>query len=93
VPPPCLLVLAATEYYLPLYREVNTYPHLVGEVIPGTPQLRNDEELHAHDWKLVESLFDQQRVWAIVQYRNLMGTGRASDQFVEIVLAAATFRS
>ena len=31
------LILAGVEYLFPLYREVNTFPHLVEEGIPGNP--------------------------------------------------------
>ncbi len=82
------LVLAAAEYYFPIYREVNTYPHLVDEGIPGSPQLSSDQELHSRGWQIVEPIFDHERQRAKVQFHNLMGTGRAADDVPEIVLAA-----
>jgi hypothetical protein len=30
-------VLAGVEYLLPIYREANTYPHLLAEGIHGNP--------------------------------------------------------
>ena len=32
------LVLAGVEYLFPIYREANTYPHLIEEGIPGNPK-------------------------------------------------------
>ncbi|MBD2612027.1 MAG: hypothetical protein FWK04_25005 [Nostoc sp. GBBB01] len=82
------LVLAGVEYLLPIYREANTYPYLMDVGITGNPELLSPEELHAQAWKIVEPLFLQARQEAINQYRQLLGTGKASNQIRETIPAA-----
>jgi hypothetical protein len=82
------LVLAAVEYYFPIYREANTYGHLLEEGIRGNPDgLRNDE-LHARAWKIVEPHFLKRRRTAEAEFPQVLGTGRASSDPAEVVRAA-----
>jgi len=39
------LILAAAEPLAGIYRSVNSYPHLTGEIIPGNPEETPDEDL------------------------------------------------
>ncbi|MGZ8565939.1 MAG: baeRF7 domain-containing protein, partial [Actinomycetota bacterium] len=55
------LVLAGVEYVRAMYRDVNTYPHLLEAGISGSPDRTSTEELHARAWALVESLFARDR--------------------------------
>jgi hypothetical protein len=82
------LILAGVEYLIPLYREVNTYPDLLAECIPGSPELLSPEELHERAWKLVYPRFAKCRQEVIAQYRQLAGTGRTSRELREIVPAS-----
>lgn len=82
------LVLAGVEYLFPLYREANTYPHLVEGGVPGNPEVLRPEELHAQAWPLVEPLFSAGRTAAAARYAQLAGTGRTATDVAEIVAAA-----
>jgi len=84
------LVLAGVEYLLPLYREANTYPHLVDEGIEGNPEQLRVEELHARAWSIVEPLFLAAEEEAAGRYRQLAGSGseQASDDLTKVVPAA-----
>ncbi|ABA23692.1 conserved hypothetical protein [Trichormus variabilis ATCC 29413] len=86
------LVLAGVEYLLPIYREANTYPNLVDAGITGNPELLSPEELHTQAWEIVEPLFLQAQQDAINQYRELLGTGKASSQITETIPAACQGR-
>ena len=84
------LILAGVEYLFPLYREVNTYPNLMKEGIPGSPEMLSPEELHQRAWKkMIEPLFLRSHEEVIAQYKQLAGTGRTSRDLREIVPAAA----
>ncbi|MDQ4142601.1 MAG: hypothetical protein M3198_02480, partial [Actinomycetota bacterium] len=82
------LVLAAVDYYFPIYRTANTYPFLLKEGIPGNPEGRRPEELHAQAWKLVEPLFREEQETALARYREMAGTGRTSQEIEEVADAA-----
>jgi hypothetical protein len=82
------LVLAGVEYLLPLYREANTYAHLMDEGITGNPEGLRAEELQAQAWRLLEPLFHQGQETAAATYQQYLGTGRASSNLTEIVPAA-----
>lgn len=86
------LVLAGVEYLLPIYREANTYPDLVDTGITGNPELLSPEELHTQAWEIVEPLFLQARQETMNQYRELLGTGKASSQITETIPAACQGR-
>ncbi|MFO7495846.1 MAG: hypothetical protein R6X05_09485 [Desulfobacterales bacterium] len=82
------LVLAGVDYLFPLYREVNTYPHLMDEGIPGNPEGLRPEELHGPAWALVEPLFRQSREAAAAHFRQLAGTGQTTTDVREALTAA-----
>ena len=82
------LVLAAVEYLFPLYREANTYQHLVEEGITGNAENLKPEELQAQAWEIVEPIFLQEQQEAIAHYKELTATGRTSTDIKEAVPAA-----
>lgn len=82
------LVLAGVDYLLPIYRERNSYPHLIAEGVTGNPDLLKPEELHAQTWEQVEPHFKQAQQAAAEKYHTLIGTGRASSDIRDIVPAA-----
>ena len=86
------LVLACVEYYLPFYREVNTYPHLLDAVIPGNVQHLQPHDLHKRALQAVEMMNKKQRVEAELRLRELQGTARASALLDDVVTAAAQGR-
>ncbi len=82
------LILAGVEYLLPIYKEANTYPHLVGEGIPGNPKGMNVDQLYKAAWQIVKPTFAKAQTEAIAQYRQSSGTGLTSSRIEEILSAA-----
>lgn len=82
------LVLAGVEYLLPIYRDANTYPHLVAKGITGNLERLSPKEIHARAWSVVEPVFLEARKKAGERYRELAGTGDTSNDIKEVVLAA-----
>lgn len=83
------LVLAGVEYLLPIYREANTYPHLLEEGVPGNPDRLSQEQLQGLAWPVVQPHLVKAQQEAAALYERLAGTGRASGEIREIVPAAA----
>ncbi|WP_375507278.1 hypothetical protein [uncultured Nostoc sp.] len=84
------LVLAGVEYLLPLYRQANTYQHLMNEAITGNPEILNAQELHDQAWPIVEADFQKSQQAVLEQFHELFGgdTGKASNNLQEVVSAA-----
>jgi hypothetical protein len=82
------LILAGVDYLHPLYREVNTHPHLVDGGIAGNPEHLSVEELHAKAWTILEPFFQKARQDAIARYQQNLDTTRTSHNLQEIVPAA-----
>jgi len=84
------LVLAGVEYLLPIYEQVNSYPHLMEEGIKGNPEKQSMKELHQRAWKIVAPVFQQERQQAAEQYQRLAGAGSelASNELKTVVPAA-----
>lgn len=82
------LVLAGVAYLFPLYRQANTYPHLLEEGVPGNPDRESLETLHRRAWTIVQPVFLRARREAAARYRESIATGRATQRVREIVPAA-----
>jgi hypothetical protein len=86
------LVLAGVEYVRAIYRDVNTYPHLLEAGISGSPDRVSAEDLRTRAWALAEPVFARDRDSAAAAYRGALGTGRASDSLEEVLTAAEAGR-
>ncbi len=84
------LVLAGVEYLLPLYRQANTYQHLMDEAITGNPEILSAQELHDQAWPIVEADFQKSQQDVLEQFHELFGgdSGKASNKLEEVVSAA-----
>lgn len=82
------LVLAAVEYYFPIYQEANTYAHFVQHGIHGNPELLNDEELHRQAWEILRPVFEQEYRDALTKYHERVGAGQTAKD-ISAILAAA----
>jgi hypothetical protein len=82
------LVFAGVDYLFPIYREVNSYPHLVERAVTGNPEALSAEELRKQAWAIVEPYFQKRQDEARAQYRKSAGTGLASNNIREILPAA-----
>ena len=82
------LVVAAADYEIPIYRDVSKYPRVVEEGVKGNPDSLKPDELREQAWRRVEPLYRAAREEAAARFHDLLGTGRASADLTEIVLAA-----
>jgi hypothetical protein len=84
------LVVAGVDYLLPIYRDANTYPHLVEQGLTGNPETLSARELHNRAWELVEPQFNQELEEQIALYHQLAGRedARASTSLKQILIGA-----
>lgn len=82
------LVFTGVEYLFPIYKAVNTYPHLLDQSVAGNPEAIHAEDLHKKAWEIVKPLFQQEQKKAADSYRQFAGTGFASNNIREIVPAS-----
>jgi hypothetical protein len=82
------LVVAGVEHLLPIYREANTYRHLMDQSLPGNPEGVRAEELRDRAVTLLEPYFLEAQQAAGGRYRQLLGTGLASSNLTEVVPSA-----
>ena len=82
------LVLASVDYLMPIYREANTYPHLLEGGIKGNVKDEKPNELHEEAWSIVEPYFTQAQEKAASDYHDLSNTELISTKIEEAVPAA-----
>lgn len=82
------LILACVEYLMPIYREANTYPHLLEEGISGNVKDDSIGSLHEQAWPIVEPIFAQEKERAVNNYQELSNTDLISTKVEETVPAA-----
>jgi hypothetical protein len=89
------LVLAGVSEYLPLYRDVNSYSHLIeGEIVSGNPESLTTKELHDKSWSIVEPVFQEAEQEEADRFEQLyyQDEKMASDDFHEIIPGCAYSR-
>jgi hypothetical protein len=79
------LILAGVEYLFPIYREANSYPHLLDEGVTGNSERLSPQELHAQAWKIIEARLRRSFEQAIERYYSLAGTGLTTSTLHEII--------
>ena len=72
-----------------MYREANTYPHLMEQAITGNPDKVKAATLHKQAWTIVQPFFLKPEREAADRFKAIMGTGFASDSIEEVLLASA----
>jgi hypothetical protein len=80
------------DYLFPIYRAVNSYPHLAERHVSGNPDQAGERPLHDAAWDCVRDDFDRARQVALRQFERLAGTCQASDQAPAVVAAAVAGR-
>jgi len=86
------LVLAGVSEYLPLYREVNSYAHLIeDEIVAGNPASFNVKDIHEKAWSIVEPIFLEAQETEADRFSQLyyQNEDMASDDFHEILPGCA----
>jgi hypothetical protein len=81
------LVIAGVEYELPLYREVNTYPHMLQEAVQGAPNSLKSGEMHARALEAIEREYDREIEEQLAEWNHKVGAN-ASSRLKEVVTAA-----
>lgn len=79
---------AGVETLMPIYRDANTYPHLVDQVIAGSAEGARVEDLQAAAWAIVQPHFAQARQQAAEAIEAGLGKGQAAIKLEEAVAAA-----
>jgi hypothetical protein len=82
------LLLAGVSYLLSMYREVNSYQHLLPEGIEGSPDRMEAEELYERAVAVLEPYSLKARQEAVDLFKQAAGTGLTSNDVKEIVPAA-----
>ena len=83
------LVLAGVDYLHPIYKEVNTYPHLMEAGVGGNPERLSAKELHAQAWTVVRPYFQKAQQEAVNRYKEFASSGRTSNRVRKIILEAS----
>ena len=66
------LVLAGVEYLFAIYREANSYKHLLEEGIHANVDIIKPEELHQQAWQIVEPMYTQSHESIMELYQELV---------------------
>lgn len=82
------LILAGVEFLWPIYRQANSYPHLLEQGIAGNPDHWSARELHAKASAIVGPAFERPLQEAMALFTRLKGTGRTCSAPEDVVLAA-----
>jgi hypothetical protein len=82
------MVLVGVEYLLPIYREANSYSHLMEVQIGRNPEDIPLEQLKDEAWKLMEPHFLEERKGVIDRYGQYLSEGKASNDLREVVPAS-----
>lgn len=78
------LILATYDHYAPFYKDINKYNYLLDEVISGDPENYNLDNLHYLGQEIINKGIEINKKLIIDDYKNLLGTGKAFDNFEEI---------
>lgn len=87
------LLLAGVDYYLPLYREANSYPHLVDDIVAGNPENVPEADLLKAAWQKMEPRFRRTREEAFAAITAGISNGRATVDLDEAVAASCQGRA
>lgn len=82
------LVLAAVKEWFPIYREANSYKHLLDEGVEGNPANSNPQDLHQASLRILRPSFEEAQNQAKALYRELVSSGRTSKDLKETVRSA-----
>jgi hypothetical protein len=82
------LVVAAAEPLASTYATVSHHPRLLSEMVSGNPEALSPQELQAQGWAILDALLARELEADLERCRELLGTGRASTDPREVVLAA-----
>jgi hypothetical protein len=82
------VILAGVDYLFPIYKEANSFPHIVEEGISGNPEELSAKELHEKAWPVIRPIFSKLEEEAQDKYFAVKDNGQTSNAIDEIVPAA-----
>jgi hypothetical protein len=86
------LILAGVDYYLPIYREINGYKHLIDDtIVAGNPDHLSPQQLHQKAWPIIESQLLEAQSSAIDAFNARNGRGGLASTDLKEVIPAAYF--
>jgi hypothetical protein len=86
------LILAGMEYDVAIYRQLNTYPHLLEQAIHGSPERLTAHNLHERAWEIVSQCPSEPLQKALADYRKQSGAALVFGDTGAILKAAAAGR-
>lgn len=86
------MVLVGLEHLVSVYREVNSYPHLIADAVIHNADQLGADDLHQLAWPVIDQLLKAERARVIERFAELHGTGRVSDDLETVAQAAAEGR-
>lgn len=82
------LVFAGVEYLFPIYRDVNTYPHLLSSCVTGNPEQLGTVELHHRAETALESSRRTRLERDTTAFEDSVGAQRSAELFADVLTAA-----
>ena len=81
------LIVACQDNLFPIYKEANTYNHLVDEVVSGNPNDTDMLGLHQKALKIAEPILNKEREEKLEKYRDFTNTESTSSAVTDIIPA------
>jgi hypothetical protein len=82
------LILVAGEYLHPLYKQVNSYPHLIEQGIIGNPTGFTARDLLRRAHPIVEPIFKEGQRVSAERYKEFLHKKQAANRPIEVLQAA-----
>ncbi len=72
------LVIASVDYFLPIWRQVSSYPNIMSQALPGNTENINEEKLREDGWKIAREYYGAAKAKAIEKCADVMKTPQGS---------------
>lgn len=82
------LVLVGLKHLIPIYRKINSYPHLEKRAVSVNPKDLSEDDLCERVWETAGDRFTALEKQAVEEYLHIKKTKKAADNIIEIVPAA-----
>jgi hypothetical protein len=86
------LILCGVDYQRSMYRDLNSYEHLMEEGVAGSPDGLRGGEMHERALRIVQDFFARPAGKALALWDRIAGSERALTAFPDIVNAAFSGR-
>lgn len=88
-----LVLFTGFDHHFPLYKQANTYPHLIADTaVTKNPADLKEDQLHDAAWEAIAPHFRRDYEAAVENYHNYKGTGRVGTDLKQIIHSAMTGR-